>query len=171
MEKEEEFQKWLNDNWTPVRWSDTKQETGKYVHKSNDVKVEDFTIDELRVMHKNNYKPVIIHPTWEEMRKEVEFLKAEKETSQTFQLESKKNRKEQLRVLQYELSNLKEQNEELKKESDEADELAKRILDGKGRIYIASLQSEITLLKQQLEGKDGEIKRLQNIITDVGHIY
>ncbi len=68
MRTETEFQTWLADNWDPVVYSDTKQPTGHYVHKSNDVKVENFTTEELRIMHKRNYEPVIIHPTWEESR-------------------------------------------------------------------------------------------------------
>ncbi len=72
MKTEKEFQKWLNDNWTAVRYSDTEP-TGMYVHNSNDVKVENFTIEELRVMHEQNYEPIIIHPTWEESRKEKQI--------------------------------------------------------------------------------------------------
>ncbi len=69
---DEEFQKWVIDNWSEVLYSDTRQPTGMYVHKSNDVKVENFTIEELRVMHEQNYEPIIIHPTWEEIRKAKE---------------------------------------------------------------------------------------------------
>lgn len=68
MKTEKDFKKWVNDNWTQVRWSDSNQTTGMYVHQSNDVKVENFTIEELRVMYEQNYKPIIIHPTFEEMR-------------------------------------------------------------------------------------------------------
>lgn len=65
---EQEFQEWLIKNWIPVKYSDTEESTGMYVHKSNDVKVENFTLEELRLMHNDNYEPVIIHPTWEETR-------------------------------------------------------------------------------------------------------
>lgn len=85
---ENAFAKWIEDNWTAVMFSD-KRPTGYYVHKSNDVKVENFNLLELKEMFANGYEPVIIHPTFAEMSEQLHNNKTMKRINEL--LEKRKN--------------------------------------------------------------------------------